>query len=320
MLDVTVFCGRYLMFQSSRFFLFSRQQSKKFVVVPTNNLLLDVEMQVFVQETGQPVITAHQVIAATPDKKYERSRCRDADGTSYVEFLSSTSGALYVEETPDRVEHAEHSTNEITFADYPSIAQLKAANPRFFEELTVCEFSFSVTLDMLNARMGASRDQSQNAVMGESARERLASVGARLPGAEGREAVHWAHRHGWALGGAQNATNLDLGTAGSNYSTLLWFEAPLKNLMRAEDITEVQAHGMCYMHPSNAIPIKIQYEFAWGNGRRLVGSTYPLETRLPTVAELCASYALFKHTRTPQHVTRECEADHSTLRQPDFSS
>jgi hypothetical protein len=156
---------------------------------------------------------------------------------------------------------------------------------------------------MIQQRQGVRRGRTQNEVMGESAKERLESIGASLPRSSNRaEAVHWAHRHGWSLGGGQVHPNLDLGTAGSNYSTLLWFEAPLKNLMRQESITEVQVQGTVYMHPSNEIPVKIQYEFTWGNGRKLVGCTYPIETRWPTVAEFHASFAFFKWTRTPQRL------------------
>lgn len=278
-----------------RFSLFSRAETKKFALVDSPSETI----QTFTANSTLDV-TQTPMVYKTPDK-YGRERRKDAlSETVFVKLLHSTEGKLFIEETPLKADSESKESaqpREVLFKDIASIEQLKQQKPELFVELKKELFSFKVTAETLQKRVGIKRPRSQNEVMSESARSALVRCGAELqPGTE----VHWAHRHGWSLGGPQTQDNLDLGTAGSNYSTLLIFESPLKYLILKQNIPEIQVHGTAYLHPLIEIPLEIQYEFTWGNGRKLTGSTYPLEYRKPTRTEYDAACTLFAATRTPK--------------------
>lgn len=320
---------------SNRLRMFSRDKHKHFIVVWHDRLPPNMTQEQFAQELSQkigfPVTLMFNPVTITPDKN-GRERCVvnrrvDVNNPTFFKFADSNTAAIYVEETPSRVQQAASGAYEIKFSKYSPIAKLVKKNPDFLKKLAIDEFSYTVTRKTLDNRIGMKRPRTQNDVMGQSARDRLISGGASLPGTDKSEAMHWAHRRAFSHGGQQEASNLDLGTSGSNYSTLLWFEAPLKRLMREGDVKEVRVTGKAYMHPSNLIPVQIEYVFKWGNGCTLTGSTYPLETRLPTLAEYHAAATLFKLTRTPPSQTKKNSIsteidDNQTgfMRQPNFNS
>lgn len=299
-----------------RYNLFARPEERKYVLVPKNNLRTPEALRAFQEHLPNVTVQTDDPNYRTPDK-YDRRRIRDetAETNSFSHMMSTTSGDLYIEDTPEK-------QNELRFADIPSIAELRKTRPNLFKSLRTEAFEFVVTPAMIRQRRGAKRPISQNQAMGCSARDLLEEYDAIIT--ESTQA-HLAHRHGWSLGGAQRAENLDPGTAGSNYTTLMLIESPLKELVINEEIQTMRVHGTVIFHPLVPMPMEIRYQLGWGNGRSATISIYPLEPRKPTVSEYYASRTLLQFVRTPEragnpHVLYRAQEDGATATDSDDCS
>jgi hypothetical protein len=111
------------------------------------------------------------------------------------------------------------------------------------------KFEFKVTREIIHSRKGKSRFQTQKQVMnGKPAIEVLIELGLPICPAEDGRKYHWAHRHGWAVGGEQAKENLDPSTAGSNYQTLFKVEKPIHDLLFSQQVDTVNVSGLVLFH------------------------------------------------------------------------
>jgi hypothetical protein len=229
----------------------------------------------------------------TPDK-YKRTRYVNERGVTFKQIAKTSNGDLYAEQTPHKESHT-----EIQFKNIRPLAELRKNYPELFDNLKKEDFNFKITPNTIRNRQGVRRPINQKqANRGISARNVFEECGAEL--SKGIQ-MHLAHRHGWSMGGAQSHTNLDPATAGSNYSTLAWIEAPLKQYILDSKIKQVAIKGTVFFHPLlPKIPIEVSYTASWGTGRVVKTSIFPLEQRKPTSYEHNLFKKLFVSLRTPE--------------------
>lgn len=276
--------------------MFSRKESRKFVINPINS---KTNWDQFRKDTQDVEISFQTLSDISPDKKTLRRRARDPQTqTHYIEFMSTSAGEIFIEESPCK----KQQTSEVRFDKIPPIAELRETHPELFEDPQKEYFSFIITPEDIHNRIGAKRPVSQHQVVGHSAKKIFEAYGAIIH-QETSEKLHLAHRHGWSLGGSQTKENLDPATAGSNYSTLLTIESPLKHLLKGEGVQTMQVNGTVIYHPLIELPMEIIYELSWGNARSAKVHIYPLEHRKPTYSEKIVAHALLKAIRSPEAAT-----------------
>ena len=241
----------------------------------------------------------------SPDKN-KLPRVLGQDETSYVQILSTSSGSVYMDESPQKA--PEQALREVRFKSIPPIAELRTEDPAYFETPRTQTFDFSITRKDVEARMNKKRTKTQRQVVGCTANEIFVAYNTIFEeqmNSFRNAPFHHAHRRGWSLGGAQAKENMDPGTAGSNYSTLFLIESPLKNLLR-EDFTEMtdnmHVYGTVKYHPKVNLPMEITYQLRWGRSRTYTTSVYPLNHRIPTVSENKVAKAVIKAVRSPEPV------------------
>jgi hypothetical protein len=226
----------------------------------------------------------------SPDK-YNNKRMT-INGIVYTQREATSSGDVYVANTPNKP-----IDSEIQFEGILPLDTLRRRSPELFYNLKSEDFNFTITPETINERLGKPRPCPQKKAYGATAKATFEEWGAELTA---ETQMHLMHRHGWSLGGAQSRENLDPGTAGSNYSTLLWIEAPIKKFVQKNNIKEVRIKGTVFFHPlMNQIPIKISYECTWGNNRQSIIHIYPLEPRKPTHTEHEVASTILSHIETP---------------------
>ena len=127
------------------------------------------------------------------------------------------------------------------------------------------QFHFTVTKQGIQERAFQKRPITQKkAADGYSAADLFYALGV-----DAKETLskyfHHAHRHGWGLSGPQIKENLDIATAGSNYTTLFYVEDVIRCLLNKPDIHNIAVTGDIEYHPVHTkLPIKITYTWQWG--------------------------------------------------------
>lgn len=266
-----------------------RKEKKSFVVEYTDESCTSPQRkQLLDQTTGIDVRFERELFPLTPDPD-NRSRVRDSQGDSFVQMMTTSSVSVYVNESPSR----ERTERKVQFSD---------VRQRLFTPQPTQEFEFTVTANDVEKRLLEKRPLSQKQAKGQSANELFEEYGAIIVRKTKKkiESFHLAHRHGWVLGGPQDANNLDPSTAGSNYATLFTIESPLIHLVLEEGIEQINVTGKVHFDLRVPVPCKIVYDLSWGNGRTAQVSTYPLDRRSPTLDEHEVAKATLSITRTPQ--------------------
>lgn len=139
--------------------------------------------------------------------------------------------------------------------------------------------------DVLN-RIGEGRPCSQKKVMENySAFEIFKAVGAIIDEHETGRDFHWAHRHGWGLGGLQEVTNLDAMTAAANYNTLFRVEEPIRHLLVDCGLEEIDVCCEVTYNLETNLPSLVKYTLNSGQENEMSIMVDPMSRRLPKDCE-----------------------------------
>ena len=285
--------------------MLSRKEAKRKLVISQTSFTDDSIRSELTKELSSVDFCIETLIARSPSSD-KRSRMVGQDGTTYIQFLSTSSGDVYIDESPQKA--PKQALREVRFKDISSIADLRIENPTYFEHPLTQTFDFSITRRDIEARVKKKRPKTQKQVVGCTAKEIFKAYDAIF--VEEMENLHkaqfhHAHRQGWSIGGSQTKENMDPGTAGSNYSTLFLIEDPLKHLLGENlraDVDNMHVKGTVIYHPSVKLPMEIKYQLSWGRNRTYSASIYPLNRRIPTVSENKVAKAIIKVVKSPEQV------------------
>ena len=286
----------------------TRTAKRKFIVQAHDS---ESEQRVKVAFSNTNVSDEVSFTALTPRSPdgYKRARgLNSEDGRTYVEFLSTSSGNVFIEETPIKQSISASevcSSSELRFENMPSIVELRKNNPDAFDSVKTEPFDFKVTKEDIESRIGVKRNKTQQQAFGCSAKDVFEAIGMHITSSFGQRQYHLAHRQAWFLGGEQVKGNLDPATAGSNYSTLANVESPLKNLLESESIDNMHVFGEVKYHPLLPVPMEITYTLSWGNGRTFQAKIHPLEPRTPVFSEHIVANAMLGTARTPEKAEKQ---------------
>jgi len=273
--------------------MFSRADLRSFVLETNRDIQLEAPKDVNVKIDNLAVIS--------PDPKTKRARRYDSKSKKkYIEFISTNSGNVYIEESPEKQgSPGKFDENEVRFKGIPSLAELRQQRPELFEAPIFKEFEFTITNEEIQNCAGKKRPQSQNTVVGRSAEDIFKDHGVIIT-SQHKNQFHHAHRQGWSLAGLQTKENMDPSTAGSNYTTLLTVEAPLKAVLKSENIPSMRVQGKLIFHPLVPLPMEIIYTLSWGNNRQAEIKISPLNHRVPVLQENYVAEMMLKAVRSPE--------------------
>ena len=151
-----------------------------------------------------------------------------------------------------------NSSSEMVMADLPRL------NPKKAEAV-----EFTATLEKIIEREGKRRRQSQNAIMGASARHVFEAHGIEVS-YEHKNEHHWAHLIGHFLcdssevsGEADEVINLIPSTAAANYNTLKVIELFIKGTLKSEKTEEIHIHVLPRFSGDALIPDQLIYTLKW---------------------------------------------------------
>ena len=227
-------------------------------------------------------IASNSFTLRSPDIK-GTLRATGDQGTPYEAAFETTWGTLYKEVSPLKM-HENEPIGRILFSETSPRKKVKIKKdlPTFFDKSN--KFSFLVrATDIKKSRKRAC---TQKKAVGISAQNALQRFGAKIHKKKGRGShYHLAHRQGHALGGSQSANNLDLATAGANYTLLFYMEDPIHQLMSKENIDYVTVEGGINYHLIHEIPESIDYIASFPQGTQCKKRINLFEYRIPSVDE-----------------------------------
>ena len=265
----------------------------------------------------KPIITDSPLVPA-PANEYGVSRLvSQRSNNSYLEILNTSSGKLYVQESPEKNQNNQSSSQEVTFQNVPTIKEYSQNNPELLNSAEKKSYVFYVTKQILKDNQNKPRVISQKEAFGNvSAKEVFLSQNAYIieDNSEVKYRLDLSHLQAHMFEGMQEKENLAPTTAGCNYDTLMKVELPLKGLILDHDVPHVKVQCDVYPHPIlKDIPWKITYTAEWGNNRTASTTVCPLDRHMPKKGVKTMIGALLASTKSPVFSNKEQEQLHSVF-------
>ena len=143
-----------------------RREPRIFVVEDEKMTAPNVKEQ-FRQDVSSYEVLFTTLTPRSPDRQNRKRGIDQESGLTFVELLSTTSGKVYIQESPYKSnKYAKTTDGEVLFKNIPPIAELRKNSPKLFDQPVVNNFNFEITKKDIKSRIGVKRTTSQNQVVG----------------------------------------------------------------------------------------------------------------------------------------------------------